>query len=88
MRTIETVKFYLALQRKGLPVRSREAVMLIERLQETEKIGIVPEGIWPAYCEGMFPGEHIIAFRNLPNEKQEEVAKSCVWQSIRKTELL
>ena len=88
VRTIETVKFYLALQRKGLPVRLREAATLVERLQETEKIGIVPEGIWPSYCEGMFPGEHIIAFRNLPNEQQAEVAQHCLWQSIRKTELL
>lgn len=88
VRTIETAKFYLALQRKGLPVRLRDAAILVERLQETEKIGIVPEGIWPVYCEGMFPGEHIIAFRNLPNEQQAEVAQHCVWQSIRKTELL
>lgn len=86
-RTIETVKFYLALQRKGLPVRLREAATLVERLKENEKIGIVPEGIWPAYCEGMFPGEHIIAFRNLPNEQQEEVAQRCVWQAVKETYL-
>jgi len=86
-RTIETVKFYLALQRKGLPVRLREAAVLVERLQETEKIGIVPEGIWPAFCEGMFPGEHIIAFRNLPNEQQADVVQHCVWQEVREIHL-
>ena len=81
-RTIETVKFYLALHRKGLPVRLREAAILVERLQESERIGIVPEGIWPVYCEGMFPGEHIIAFRNLPSEKQEIVSSICIWQDM------
>ena len=68
-------------------MRLREAGTLVERLQETEKIGIVPEGIWPAYCEGMFPEEHIIAFRNLPNEQQEEVAQHCVWQALKETRL-
>ena len=68
-RTIETVKFYLALYRKGLPVCVREANTLVKRMQETEKIGIVPEGVWPVYCEARFPDEHIISFRNLPDEK-------------------
>ena len=81
-RTIETVKFYLALHRRGLPVCVREAKTLVERLLETEKIGIVPEGVLPVYCEGWFPGEHIIAFRNLPDKNQDEVAKRCVWQKI------
>lgn len=87
-RTIETVKFYLALHRKGLPVCVREAKTLVERMQETEKIGIVPEGVYPVYCEGRFPDEHIITFQNLPSENQEEVAKHCVWQEIREVTLL
>ena len=87
-RTIETVKFYLALHRKGLPVCVREANTLVKRMQETEKIGIVPEGVWPVYCEGRFPDEHIISFRNLPDEKQDEVAKHCVWQEIKEVTLL
>jgi len=87
-RTIETVKFYLALHRRGLPVCVREANSLVERMLETEKIGIVPEGVWPVYCESRFPDEHIITFRNLPCERQEEVAKHCVWQELKKVALL
>ena len=60
----------------------READSLIERLLETEKIGIVPEGIMPAYCEAYFPGEDIIAFRNLPEESRDEVVKHCIWQDV------
>ena len=81
-RTIETVKFFNALHRRGIPVCVREADVLIERLLETEKIGIVPEGIMPAYCEAYFPGEDIIAFRNLPEESRDEVVKHCIWQDV------
>lgn len=86
-RTIETVKFFNALHRRGIPVCVREADILVERMLETEKIGIVPEGIMPAYCEAYFPGEDIIAFRNLPEECREEVMKHCIWQEIPKVEL-
>jgi len=81
-RTIETVKFFNALHRRGIPVCVREADILVERLLETEKIGIVPEGIMPAYCEAYFPGEDIIAFRNLPEECRDEVVKHCIWQDV------
>ena len=86
-RTIETVKFFNELHHRGIPVCVREAGLLVKRLQETEKIGIVPEGIIPAYCEAYFPGESIIAFRNLPEERREEVAMHCIWQDIPPVEL-
>ena len=86
-RTIETVKFFNALHRRGIPVCVREADILVERMMETEKIGIVPEGIMPAYCEMYFPGEDIIAFRNLPEEHREEVVKHCIWQTIPEVKL-
>jgi len=81
-RTIETVKFYLALRRAGLPVFLQEAKTLVARMNETEKIGIVPDGVIPAYCESHFPNEHIIDFMNLPDENQEEFARHCVWQPL------
>ena len=87
-RTIETVKFYLALFRRGIPVCLLEAPTLVMRLQETEKIGIVPEGIMPAYCEGYFPDEHVITFRNLPEDNREDVVAHCVWQEIEEVKLV
>ena len=78
-RTIETVKFYLALTRSGVPVFLAEAHTLADRLAEKEKIGIVPDGVVPVYCESDFPNEHIIDFINLPDEDQEKFLPFCTW---------
>lgn len=81
-RTIETVIFFLALHRAGLPVTILDVDILKERLTGTEKIGVVPEGIFPDYCQSLFQSEKIIAFMNLPYENREEFAKRCVWQPV------
>lgn len=78
-RTIETVKFYLALTRAGIPVFLAEAKTLADRLLEREIIGIVPEGMMPAYCENYFPNTHIIDFMNLPFEDREQFLPYCNW---------
>ena len=71
-RTIETVKFYLALTRANIPVYLAE-----------EKIGIVPEGVLPAYCGSWFPNEHIIDYMNLPSEDREKFLPFCTWYEER-----
>ena len=86
-RTIETVNFFLALHRAGLPVTIMDADILKERLAGTEKIGVVPEGVFPDYCQGLFPGEKVIDFMNLPYEDREEFAKRCVWQPLNQVRL-
>ncbi len=78
-RTIETVKFFLALTRAGIPVYLQEAQMLADRLAEREKIGIVPQGVIPKYCEHRFPKEHIIDYINLPREDREKFLPFCTW---------
>lgn len=78
-RTIETVKFYLALTRAGIPVYLIEAHTLADRLAEKEWIGIVPDGVMPAYCESWFPNEHIIDYMNLPYDDREKFLPFCVW---------
>lgn len=87
-RTIESVKFFLALHRAGKPTLIQDAPRLAARLDESEKIGIVPEGVFPSYCSSLFPDEKIIAFINLPEEKRDEVARCCVWQPIMKPVLV
>ena len=64
-RTVETAKFYLALRKAGLPVYIRDGTILADWLIGNEKIGIVPQGILPVYCEDLFHGERIISFMNL-----------------------
>lgn len=83
-RTIESVKFYLALHREGLPVYMHKGKQLADRLMEKEKIGIVPRGVFPAYCASLFPDEEIIDYMNLPyyDEGGAEVAKCCIWQEL------
>ena len=81
-RTIEAVRFFLALYRAGVPVCIRNAEELKARLTGAESIGIVPEGVFPAYCHDRFPGESIVDFMNLPRERQDELAKYCRWQPI------
>lgn len=83
-RTIESVKFYLALHREGLPVYMHKGKLLADRLMEKEKIGIVPRGVFPAYCASLFPDEEIIDYMNLPyyDEGGAEVAKCCIWQEL------
>ncbi len=87
-RTIETVKFYLALTRAYIPVYLVEAQMLADRLAEKEKIGIVPEGVMPAYCGNLFPNEHIIDFMNLPDEDREKFLPFCTWHDEQPVTLL
>jgi hypothetical protein len=48
----------------------------------TDKIGIVPEGVLPRYCEGRFPGERIIDFMNLGSEHEEKLAGYIKWQPL------
>lgn len=87
-RTIETVKFYLVLRRAGVPVVLHESKLIADRLMGKEKIGIVPSGVFPAYCESWFPNENVIDFMNLPEEDTEKFLPFCVWQDIKPVELL
>ena len=87
-RTVESVKFFLALRHAGLPVFMFEAKILSDRLLEKEKIGIVPDGITPAYCGSHFPDEKIIDFMNLPFEDQDKLIPFCVWQKEIEVKLL
>jgi len=48
-----------------------------------DHIGIVPEGIFPRYCDAWFPKEdRIIDYMNLPWEKAEAVSKATSWYPL------
>ena len=87
-RSTETIKFYLALCRAGIPVVISDGKKLIERVMGTEKVGVVPQDIIPKYCHSYFPKEDIISFINLPYENTEKVAERCIWQNIREIKLI
>lgn len=84
-RSIETIKFYLALTRKGLPVYLEDGQEILNRLLGKDKIGIVPDFVIPRYCESEFPEEKILDFIHLPyDEKKEKMIEYVVWQDIEK----
>jgi len=86
-RSVEAIKFFLALNRAGLPVVIHQAEMLKSRLLGEEKVGIVPQGVFPCYCQSWFPGEEVEAFINLQRDDVETLVPHCVWQPLTKTEL-
>lgn len=87
-RSIEAIKFYLAIYNMGIPVRIRDGKKLAARLTGEDKIGIVPEGIFPRYCHSHFPNEDLLDFMNLPYENREQIAEKCNWYEIPEVTLL
>lgn len=86
-RCVETAKFFFALSHQGLPVVVDDGKAMSARFLGTDKIGIVPDGVFPRYCESLFPDETILDFMNLPFEKRNEVASAAVWQPLDRVEL-
>lgn len=78
-RFVETIKFYLALRNYGIPVYLQNGEKLMERVLETELVGIVPKTVFPRYCESMFPGLDVIDFMHLPDENRNAIADRCTW---------
>ena len=78
----------MALLEVQLPVYMYNGSILAKRVLETEKIGIVPDGIFPAYCDSMFEDDDIIDYMNLPFEETDKVAEKCVWYEIPDVELI
>lgn len=81
-RTVETIKFYIALVKNGIPVHLMDGCELAARVLGTEKIGIVPHGVFPAYCSTYFPNEKIIDYMNIPLDMEQLFADQAVWQEI------
>jgi len=51
-------------------------------------IGIVPEGIFPRYCDAWFPKEDgIIDYMILPWDKTEEITKAVSWYPLEQVAL-
>lgn len=87
-RCVEAVNLYLAIRDAGYPIYIFDSKELTERFLETEKIGIVPKGIFPRYCDSLFPNENVIDFMNLPFEERDKVVNACKWQPLRIITLL
>ena len=88
-RSVETIKFYLALVRNGLPVSLCNGPALAAMVTGRDYIGIVPEGILPCYCDDWFPREDkFLQFMNLPWENAEAVAQAAEWYPLKDIKLI
>jgi len=87
-RSVETIKFYLALAHNGLPVSLYKGPALAAMVTGQDYIGIVPEGIIPRYCDDWFPREDkFLQFMNLPLENTEAVARVAEWYPLEEIKL-
>jgi hypothetical protein len=68
-RSVETIKFYLALVKQAIPIYLYESEGIALRLTEVDYIGIVPERVPPRYCSTLFPDVKILDFMNRPVRK-------------------
>ena len=87
-RSAEAIKFYLALHYAKLPVLFNKASLIKDRLCGEEKVGIVPEGVFPRYCSSWFPNEDIISFMNLSADHATEEIEHAEWYPLKKAKLL
>ena len=87
-RSVEAIKFFLALHRNGLPVVIFDGKELAARVAGIDKIGIVPQSVLPRYCESLFQNEKILDFMNLPYEDRKKFASHVVWQDVPEVRLL
>ena len=81
-RSVEAAHFYLSIYRAGYPVTIRDGRAMADRFLGVDRIGIVPSGVIPNYCESYFPGEKILDFMNLDKEDEEKILEYIVWQDI------
>lgn len=88
----ETVHYYLAMKRAGIPVVLDNSKHIIDRFLETDNIGIVPETIstfLTTYIPDTFDGKNVGDIVNLPDKKTEckKVLKKVHWLAIPEVQL-
>ena len=80
--SIETIKFYLGLKREGIPVVLYNGLRIAARLEETDRIGILPDYISPFYAKygsGVVGYEVLDHINLMGREKPEMVAEKANW---------
>ncbi|MDR1538509.1 MAG: hypothetical protein LBU32_11045 [Clostridiales bacterium] len=86
-RSVETIKFYLALSEHGLPVQLRDGRELEAMLNGRDYIGIVPEGVIPHYCDYLFSDEKMLSYMNLSWENTGTIVKAAFWYPLKEVRL-
>ena len=80
----EVIRFFIALRQHNIMVELEDMDELLARCLGTDRVGIVPNGVFPRYCEGMFPGEKVVDFMNIHHweENYAEIVEKASWHEI------
>ena len=81
----------IALYENNIPFLLSNAEEIVHMISGTDFIGIVPDGVTPRYCHGMFPEEdRIIDFMNLDNDERTQVAiiEKSFWYPLEKIDII
>ena len=84
----DTVQSYLALRDAGLPVRLVDGEKMVARLEETDWIGIVPQGRPTVYVNQIMQYRIMDAVHLSDGDKSALVAEKAIWQSEAECRLL
>lgn len=79
-RSREIIRCFLALHAAGLPVRLHEGNKMQARLEETDVIGIVPEGRTMRYVYSIMDYNFLDAVHLYDGDKPEQVAEKAIWK--------
>lgn len=88
VRAVETVKFAHALYIHQVPFILHNAEEIYKMIGGIDFIGIVPEYVFPKYCQGLFSdGNRYIDFMNLGHEESDSIIKKAYWFPLGKVEI-
>ena len=76
----DTIHSYLAMRKAGLPVKIYDGLKMAARFEETDMIGIVPQGRSTSYVDCIMQYEITDAVHLSDDEKPEQVAAKVIWQ--------
>lgn len=60
--TVEVANTFIELKRNKIPVKLWDKEIMVRKLTGDDLIGIVPDGIFPAYCSEYFPEDEVVSF--------------------------
>lgn len=79
-RSKDTIRSFLALRDAGFPIKLYEGTRMLARLEETDWIGIVPQGRPTDYVHQIMQYDILDAVHLSDGDKPELVAAKAVWQ--------
>lgn len=87
-RSKDTIHSYLAMRKVGLPIKIYDGLKMAARFEETDMIGIVPQGRSTSYVDRIMQYEIMDAVHLSDDENPERVAAKAIWQPETECKLL